>query len=138
MASSRPPHGQVHRGLCIRVSARVRCAFVENHHDVGAETALNVDNTLRTKKVRTAVEVRPEAGALFGQASKFPVAEDLVPSAVCQNRPVPAHEMMESSQPLNPVVSGPEVEMVGVCKNDLRVQILQPLVGQRLDGPGGP
>ena len=47
-------------------------------------------------------------------------AEDLEAAGIGQDRPVPAHEPMQPAEPGDPLVAGPQREVVGVGEDDLR------------------
>ena len=59
------------------------------------------------------------------------------PPAVRQNRAIPAHEFVKPAQAGDSFVPRAQVEVIGISKNDLRVEGLQLVGGKAFDGPGG-
>jgi D-alanine-D-alanine ligase len=71
------------------------------------------------------IDVRLEVSAVFRNAPSFSKAEDLVPAAVGEDRPVPADESMQTSHPRNQLIARTKVEVVGVAKDDLGTGLLE-------------
>ena len=58
--------------------------------------------------------------------------DDLEPAGVGEDRPVPAHEAVEAPEPLDPLVAGPQVEVVRVGQDDLRPDLVEVVRMERL------
>src|SRR3546814_19021210 len=83
--------------LALRIDAAGR-TFVERHHDVAAEQALDFHGSFGGQHVARTVEVASERHpflALLGQCRQ---AHHLIPAAVGQDRPVPAHEFVKPTE----------------------------------------
>src|ERR1043166_2308453 len=63
--------------------------------------------------------------ALFRNLARLRQREDLVTTAIGQNRSVPIHEPMQSAEMFDHVEPWPNKQVVGVSKNDLRIQFAQ-------------
>ena len=60
--------------------------------------------------------------------------EDLETAAVGEHGMVPMHEAVDASSLANDVDTRPQIQMVSVSEDDLRVQILELGIGDALDG----
>ena len=79
-----------------------------------------------------AAEMRP----FFGQLAPVGQAENLKAARVGQDRAVPAVEAVETSGTLENFGSGPQIEVVGIAQNDLRLYVVAELVAvDGLDRP---
>ena len=116
-----PAHGPLHGLLRVGALTGIRRAFVESHDNVGTEPMLNFHDLLRGEEVVRAVQVRLEAHAIGGDLVAVTEAEDLEAAAVGEDRLGPAHKGVESSQPVDELVTGAQVEVVGVAEDDLRL-----------------
>ena len=72
----------------------------------------------RREHVRIAVQVRLEVHALFADLPQAAQAENLKAAGIGQDRARPRHEPMQSAQPLNRLMPGPQIQMIGVAKNN--------------------
>src|SRR5262249_32064924 len=115
----------------------VRVALVENHRDVGAELRLDVRDFLGRQEMSRSVEVTSEFDALLSNRSSRCEAEDLVPSAVGQDRFWPSNEPMQAALPGDEVVAWPQVQVVGVAQQDLCTERFQIAVSDAFDRPLG-
>ena len=136
-----------------RVVARdvERRAFVEHERDVRPERRLDRHRVLRAEEPLTPVEVRAEADALLLDRQDRAIAalatatatldlvgdaamahrEDLKAAGVGDDRPLPAHELVQAPELLNQVGAGGQEKVEGVAQDHL-VAELRHLVG--LDG----
>ena len=105
-----------------RFVCRMREAFVEHHRDVRSELRLHVGRLFRCQRVRRTVEMRPKMRAVLVDRAAGREAEHLIPAAVGEDRPRPAHEAMEAAASGNQIVPGPKREVVGVAEQDLRAE----------------
>jgi hypothetical protein len=114
-----PAQGQLERALGVDPRGRVRQALVERMDDVGAERLLDLDRDLGRKKMRRAVDGRTELDAGLGDFSELREAEHLEAAGVGEDRPVPAHEAMQSAELAHQAVPRPEKQVIGVGEHDL-------------------
>ena len=70
--------GQSEGVLCVVALARVGRAFVENHADVAANGALDLENGFRREKEGAAVDVTLEADPVFRDLAELGERKDLV------------------------------------------------------------
>jgi hypothetical protein len=87
--------------------------------DVGAERLLHLDGDLGRKKMRRAVDGRTELDAGLGDLSELREAEHLEAAGVGEDRPVPAHEAMQSAELTHEAVPRPQKQVIGVGEHDL-------------------
>lgn len=80
-------------------------AFVERHHDVGSESALDLHGFLWRDEVPRAIDVRLESHTFFRELIDVGEREDLVATGVCEDGPVPAHELVKATHLLDELVS---------------------------------
>ncbi len=109
--------------------------LVEHHRDVRSKTSLHVNGRLGRQEMLAAVEMRPESHTRFLHLSPRSEAEHLVAAAVGQDRLVPSDELMKSARRRDSLGARPQIEMVGICENDFRADVLQITMGHRLDRP---
>ena len=79
------------------------------------------------------VEVRFKRHTLLGNFRQGVEAEYLEPAAVRQDGVAPVHEMVQSAELLDYVMSRPHIEMIGIAENDLRPAVFQIFRRKRLD-----
>ena len=69
------------------------------------------------------VEVRREDHAVLADLGERVEAEDLESAGIRENRPGPGHELVESAQRADRLMTGSEEQMVRIRKDDLRVEL---------------
>ena len=67
--------------------------------------------------------MRAEDHRLFRQLCHRPQTERLKTAAVRQDRPLPTHELVKPCRRLDDLYTRPEIEVIGVSKNDVRSQL---------------
>ncbi len=98
------------------MARRILQALVEHHHDVAAESQLDIDGRFGREQVRVAVEMRPEQHAFFGDLAQAVEAEDLESAGIGEDRPRPGHELVQSAELPDGLVPGPQEKMIGVAR----------------------
>ncbi len=87
------------------------------------------------------VNVRLKTAAFFGDLSDFRQGEHLKSAAVSKDRPVPILKLVQPSHFTQDVKSRTKVEMIGVAKDDLGLDVLLqvPVIDpfDRADSPNG-
>ena len=116
--------GQVEALASVGLVRRPGRAFVERHHDVGADGAFDVNDPFGGEEMFAAVDVTAELAAFFGEFANAGEGEDLEASAVGQHRAGEAVEAMESADALQHLRAGAEIEVIGVSENDFRLQVV--------------
>ena len=71
------------------MTARVRRALVEKHDNVGAQVPLDFHGGFGPDECRGAIQVVLEMHALLSDFAQLGEGENLKPTAVCEDRPVP-------------------------------------------------
>src|SRR5579863_59298 len=77
--------------------------------------------------------MRTERDAVFGDASQTFEAHHLIPAAVGKDGAPPGHEAMQATRLANDLVSGPQIEVIGVGKKNLDAQPLEFFLSDSLD-----
>ena len=124
-APLRPTRGHLRALLRVIVFTWIGNAFIESHGDIAAERGLNFRRDLWRNERCCAVDVILKFNALVRDLAQLRERKDLVPTAIRQNRSVPTHEFVEATQMPDRVEPGPDKQMVGVAKNDLRIHLAQ-------------
>src|SRR5678815_3276743 len=75
--------------------------------------------------------------ALFCDLPQLREAEDLKSAGIGQDRAIPRHEAMQSAEMLDDLHSRPNEQVIGVPKNDLRLELPQFVRPDCLDRPLG-
>jgi len=61
----------------------------------------------------------------FGDLSQFSKRENLIAAAVSQDRPVPIHEFVQTSEVFNHFNPWPDEQVIRIAKNDRHIQLVQ-------------
>src|SRR3972149_645929 len=75
--------------------------LIEGHDDVSTQLLLNLDDTLRCEEMLAAIDMRTEQDAFIAYLAQVTQAEDLKPTAIGDQYPVPGHETVQSTQLLD-------------------------------------
>ena len=86
-----------------------RRAFVERHHDVCADCALDVHHFLGREEMLASVDVGTKFASLLAQFSDACQRKYLKATAVCQHGAVESIELMEAACTLNDVQSWAQI-----------------------------
>ena len=132
----RPAHREAHRLRDPRLIRRQGGAFVEGHHDVRAEQALDLHAALGREVVGRAVDVRLEAHPLLVELAQPRKAHHLKPARVGQDRPRPVHESVQATQCRDPLGAWAQHQVIGVAKQDVGARRRDAFGQHRLDGRG--
>ena len=84
--------------------------------------------------MRRAVEVRPEARAVFVDGPPRGQAEDLIAAAVGEDRPLPADERVQPAAARDEIVAGPQIQVIGVAEQDLGAERFEIAMRDALHG----
>ncbi len=107
--------------------------LIEGHRDVRAERLLDRRRQFRGEPVERTVEVAPKGDPVVIHDPQIAERDDLEPTRIGQDRPVPVHEPMETAEPRDPLVPGAQVEVVRVGQDDRRARGPQVIRCQCLD-----
>ena len=119
-AAIQPSLGQRQRFGRVFARGVARGAFVESHHDVGADRALGVHDAFGGEEVFRTVDMRPEMASLLLELAASCEREDLEAAAVGEHRPFPGRETVYAPGLFDDLHAGAHVEVVGVRQDDLR------------------
>ena len=116
--------GALHGFLCILAVGGTRATLVKCHDDVGTYLALDIHDVLRGEHEFPSVDMGGELHALFGHLANIGEGEDLEATRVGEDRACPALKTMQAARLVQDVGARTQVEVVGVAKDDLCVDIL--------------
>ena len=95
-------------------------AFVEGHQYIRAERDLHRHGVLRRKKMLTAIQMRAELYPVGRDLAQFAERKDLEPAGIGQHGAIPAHETVHSPHATDQLMTGPQIQVIGVRQDDLR------------------
>ena len=107
--------------------------LVEGDRDVRSERLLDGDRQLGRERVRGPVDMAAERDPVLVHDSQVAERHDLEAPGVGQDRPVPVHEPVEPTEPPDPLVPRPQVQVVGIRQDDRGPDGPDVLGRQRLD-----
>ena len=125
------------RRLGLLASDAPRCALVERHHDIGSQRPLDVHHSLGCEEMTGPVDVAPEDHTVVPDLVAVCEREDLVAARVGEDRPIPAHEFVDSAQLLDQFMPRTQVKVVGVGEDHGRSGALDLLGRNAFDGAAG-
>ena len=116
-----------------------RRTLVEGHRDGRAEIGLDLHRLLRAHKDTATIDVAVEGNTLLlDLPSGTGQGEDLESAGVGQDRTIPVHKLVETTELLDELITGTHVQMIGVAELDLGADL--PKIIRRhaaLDGSDG-
>src|SRR5690606_15496900 len=119
-----PAVGAVHGILCIAVIAGIGSTFIKGHDDVSPYGALYLHHIFGSEVVIGAVDMGFEPHPFLLDLAVGRKRIDLISTAVGKDISVPVHEFMKSPRLLQDVGLRPQVQVVGISKNDVRIDLL--------------
>ena len=138
LAALEPPGGPGAGAFGVIIRGGVLHALVKGHGDGGAQVGLDAHTLLRAHKNSAAVDMGGEGHALLPDVPQLGQGEHLEAAAVGEHGAVPAGEGPDAPQSPDRLVTGAQVEVIGIAELDLASQLLQVIGGDRpLDGSGG-
>lgn len=133
-AALEPTGGALERIFCIAAIGSVRNTLVKSHDDIGAKNVLYFHDGFRREKMLGTVEMGAEKHALFCDLAQITEAEDLEAAAVGEDWAIPVHEAVETAELTDKLMPWPQIQMIGIGKNDLRFCVFELVGRQGLDG----
>ena len=103
----------------------MRSRFIESHDDVCTQRLLDFYGTLWGNEVGRSVKMGLEGNTLFRNFGKLLETENLITPAVGEDGVVPVHKFVQTTQRTDQVVPWPEIEMIGIAKDNLRPRRFQ-------------
>ena len=124
--------GPVHCPAQLGLVCVVGRALVQDHSDVGSQETLVFHGRLGREEALTAVDVRLEEYAVFGDPLEPAQTEGLEPATVRENWAVPSHESVEVAHIADQLDAWPEHQVVGVGEENVGSQRRQVVRGEGL------
>ena len=137
LAAGRPAMGAVHGILSGGVVAGIGSTHVKGHHDIGTQRVLNIHAHLRRDEPLAAIQMALEMHALFLDLADTGEGEHLKPAAVGKHGLVPGHELMQAARFPDQILTGAQVQVIGIGKHDFRANLRHFPRGHGLDGGYG-
>ena len=135
LAALQPAGGSLAAGLGIIVLSRVLHALVKGHGNGGTQVCLDLHALFRAHEDAVAVQMGGKGHTFFGDLAQLCQAEHLKSAAVGQDGAVPAGELVQAAHVSHQLITGAQVQMVGVAQHHLCADVLQILCRQAaLDG----
>ncbi len=111
-------------------------AFVEHHGDGAAQQVLDFDGALGRQLVFRAVDVGLEGDALLGHLAQLAERHHLKPTRIGEDGAAPVHELMQATEARDALGAGPQHQVIGIAKNDIRARGLHVFRVHGLHGGG--
>lgn len=111
-----------------------RRAFIQRHHDIRTEVLLDLYHFSRGELYLSPVYMRAEKYTVTRYFSHFSEAVYLIPAAICKYRAIPVHEFMQPTRFCDKLVTGPDMQMVGIGEDYLGIELMKLPWGNRFDG----
>ena len=125
LGAHRPAQRQLHRALRYVFGGRIRRAFVEDHHDVRIQHALDAHALLGRQKDLGAIDRRRKLDAFLGDLAAMRQRKHLKPTRIGEDRLVPADKAVQPAEAFNHLKAGAQKQMKGIAENDLGADFVQ-------------
>ena len=133
-----PAGGALTAGFGVRVLSRILHTLIKGHCDGGTQVCLDLHTLLRAHKDAVAVQMGSKGHAFLRDLTQLGQAEHLESAAVGQDGAVPAGKFVQAAHIGYQLITGAQMQVVGVAEHYLGADLLQILRGQAaLDGTGG-
>ncbi len=106
---------------------------VQNHRDIRADCALDVQHLLGREVVRGAVNVAADHHPLVRDLADRRQAEHLISPAVGEDGAIPAHQPAQAPGRLEDFRSGTQIQVIRVCQNQAEADVPDLLGGHGFD-----
>ena len=138
LAALEPAGGALTAGFGVRVLGRILHTLIKGHCNGGTQVCLDLHTLLRAHKDAVAVQMGSKGHAFFRDLTQLGQAEHLESAAVGQDGAVPAGKLVQAAHIGYQLITGAQMQVVGVAEHYLGADLLQILRGQAaLDGTGG-
>src|SRR5215813_2322397 len=77
------------------------------------------------------IEMRAKAHAFVGDLAKRGQTKDLIAIGIGEDGARPGHELMQAAEAANQFVSGAQIEMISIRKDDFRAEFFQAFLRER-------
>ncbi len=133
LALDGPLPAPLDRGLASLPCAGPRWTFVEDHGDVGAQVCLDRHDFAGPEEELRTIQVGGEGDAVVPDVAEFREAENLKTPTVREDRSIPSHEAVQPAEVADEFAARPQVQVVGVAKDDLGADFKEVDGGDGLD-----
>jgi len=127
--------GALHRSQYI---AALACTWhhrlIKRHGDIWPKRFLDLNRTLWREEVLTPIKMAVESRPLFTDAHQRTERNYLKAARIRQHRLTPRRKPVEAAEPLDPLMSRSQVEVICVRQDDLRADAMQIIWVKRLHG----
>ena len=120
LTALQPSCSALHRLLHIASLCHRAWTLIECHGNGGCQVGLNLHTLLRSHKDLSPVNMGIEIDSLFFDLSKLCKGKDLKAAGICEDRPVPVHELMKTAHGFHLVVARTHMQMIRIGKLYLR------------------
>ena len=114
----RPAQGAVHALAGVLMADGIFGTFVERHEDVAAEGELGVNRGFGCELMGAAIQVGLKRHAFVRDLAQAGEREDLEAAGIGKNGVGPGHEAMQAAELADELMTGAEVEVIGVGEED--------------------
>ena len=127
------PPGYRHGATGFIPCGGIGSALVKHHDDIRSQLPLYLHGFFRSHEDRVAVDRRLEGHAVLGDPSQFAQTEDLETARICQDGPLPAHEVMQAAVQPDDIDTRAQHEVEGVAEDHTGTAVRDLLRRHRLD-----
>ena len=127
LAALEPAGGPGHGVQNVLPGSGIFDALVKGHADIAAQIGLDAHALLGSHEYLSAVDVAGKVDTLLLDLAKRRQGEDLEAAGVGEHGTVPGHEFVQTAALLHQLVTGAQMQVVGVGKLHLAADVLQVL-----------
>src|SRR5215467_11701194 len=77
--------------------------------------------------------MRAKINSVLSDLAQSAQAEHLKAAGISQDRPFPAHKVVQPAEIANQLMPGPQIKMISITKNDMCAQLFDRILGHALD-----
>ena len=105
---------------------------IQSHHDVRPDAILKANGIFRPDEDLRLVVGRLKLDPFFADFAQFAERDHLKAAGICEDVPVPAHELMQSSDVSQELPAWLGAQMIGIRQHDPAIQVLHLLASDAL------
>ena len=125
LAAFQPPERPLTAVFGIGIGRRIFHAFIKSHRNIRAKIRLDLHAFLRPHKNPVPIQMRCKGHTLLPYFPQTGERKNLKATGIRQNRPIPAHEPMQAAQRTDYLITGAQMQMVGIGQLDLTAYFFQ-------------
>ena len=108
-----------HSSFCSFIITRIWCTFIKCHHNIRSDVLLNFHGNFRRNKMFCTIFRILKFYTIFGNFSKMSQRKYLKSTRISQNRLIPIHPTVNSTEISNSFCSGSQIKVIRVRQNNL-------------------